>query len=575
MIVKLIYLFEFIVTFLVFTNYICRKEYQTGVNFFISITLLVRSYGELMIACSNSLDMALFAYIMLYFGSAFLPTLIFISAARLCKVEMPIVTEIATMSYSGMIFLLALTIGKSDIYYGRVWLIKNVTEYGSYTSLGKEYGPGHTFYTIMVVGYAVAFLWLAYRTYRMKNRVSRKIVTEVAVIAMSIIGLYIFQRVSATSFSFISVAYFIATVLSVRVFSNTELHNLTDSILDSFTENGDEGFVVFDKHENFINANEKAKEIYPEISDLFVGKKVTEENSNFSKQVVAKVREYLYGLLEPENDAVVTVGENKYEIKMNDIQLRKGGEPEGVFVEIENVTVRENIAAMEAKYSRDLEADVEKKGQSIRNMQNSLVLGLATLVESRDSSTGDHIVRTLKGVEIFTEQLKKSQTLEMSDRHFYAVKLATAMHDLGKIAIDNEILRAHGGSVERDETIIRLHTEEGARIVRKVLAGISDVEEGRKFIEIAVAIANYHHERWDGSGLPYGLRGKEIPLEARIVAYVDALDTLMDDGDKKGKKSFNEAFDIIVNKIGTEFDPDLGADFVKCRKELSEIYEGL
>ncbi len=575
MIVQCFYLLVFAVNLLVFINYVCRKEYQNGLNFFICIALLIRSYGQFMVSVSEGIDMALFAYQMFYFGSAFLPAMLFMAAARLCKTDIPMALEFILLAFSTVIMSFALSIGNSSVYYSNVWLQNNVTAHGTFNSIGKEYGPAHSLYTAMLAAYAVGFVILAVVTYRKKNRISKRIITEVSSIALGIIVLYGIGRLIKTPVSLTSVGYLIATVFSVRIISLAELHNLTDCIIESMDEDDEEGYVVFDRHENFINANNKAKEIYPEINDLAVGRPVPDIDNNFSKHILKRVREYIFDLYNPENETVVKEGDRKFEIKLNDIVLRKGSVSEGIFVEIEDVTFRENIAEVEAKYSRDLEADVEKKEAEIRDMQNRLVLGLATLVESRDSSTGEHIGRTLKGVEIFTDQLKESRDLNLPEEYLYGITLAMPMHDLGKIAIDDDILRAKEKTPEQEKALIRLHTEEGAKIVRKVLAGLSANPKGAQFIEIAASIANYHHERWDGSGLPYGLRGKEIPTEARIVSFIDELDTLIDDGDETGKKTFDEAFDMVVNRIGTGFDAEYGPAFVKCRQKLKKIYEDL
>ncbi len=574
MAVQLFYLFAFAVNFLIFINFICRKEYQNGVNFFISIVMLVRSYGQFMLSISDTLEMALFANKVFYFGSAFLPTLLFIASARLCKIELPMITEHLAISYSCLIMFFALTIGKSDIYYSEVRLVRNITENGAYTTLAKEYGPAHIFYNIMMVAYFFGFLWLAFMTYRKRNTVSRKVITGVSVIAIGIILLYMTGKVIYSPISFTSVAYLVAAIFSVRIISNSEMHDLTGCILDALGENSDEGFVVFDAHERYINANAKAKEIYPEINDLAVGKVVPDTNSDFCRQVANRVKEYRYDLYDRENTSVIERGDKKYETKLNDIVFRKGSTSAGVFVEFEDVTVRENIARFEEKYRLELEADVEKKTKEIRNMLKRLVLGLATIVESRDSSTGEHIVRTNEGMKIFAEKLKAADNFSYSNEYFDAICLAMPMHDLGKIAIDDEKLRCSAKSASEEELMIKLHTEEGSKIVRKVLGGLASIDKGERFTEIAANIANYHHERWDGSGLPYGLKGREIPMEARIASFIDCLDTLIEDGDDTGRKSFDEAFGMMVNAVGTKFDPELGTIFVRCRQELKALYEG-
>ncbi len=562
----------FLLNLLIFFNFICRKEFQSGLNFFISLALLLRSYGQLMVALSKSVEMAIFANEIFYFGSAFLPAFLFLSTARLGKVKLPRVIEVASLVYSGVIMLLAITIGKVGIYYADVTLIRHPE---GYSTLGKVYGPLHILYPVMLGCYVVGFIWLFARSFKNRNIVSKRVITGASHLALTVIALYALDKVVDTSISLTSVAYVIATVVCIRIMGDAEMHDLTGCILEAMSGNEEEGVIVFDNGEKFINANDKAKEIYPEIRHLTVGKLVDKSAGKFYDQVVTKVRAMNVGIYNPENSEIVEVGDRKYEIGMNGITIRKGESRVGTFVELEDVTTREKIAEMEARYGKELEEDVRKKELEITDMQNRLVLGLASLVESRDSSTGGHIVRTQQGVRIFSEQLKNVPAIGLSDDFLNNVVLATPMHDLGKIAIDDDILKAKERTPEREDAIIKLHTEEGPKIVRKVLAGIGETDKGSRFVEIAVNIASYHHEHWDGSGAPYGLRGKEIPTEARIVAFVDKLDYYLDEEHREETPSFDAAFERIVNGIGTEFDPELGAEFVKCRKQLREIYMGL
>jgi HD-GYP domain-containing protein (c-di-GMP phosphodiesterase class II) len=569
MTVIIFYTVAFGLNLLIFFNFICRKEYQSELNFFIALALLFRSYGQLMIAGAKTLDMALFANEIFYFGGAFLPAFMFLAVARLGKIELPRFVELILLAYSFMIMMFVLSIGKSDIYYSEVYLVRH--EEG-YATLGKEYGPAHVLYTIMLMGYVVGFIFLFIRVYRNKNVVSKRVVSLSSYLAIIVIFLYLLDRLVHFPISLTSVAYLIASLLCIKIMSDAEMHDLNGCILEAMNGKETSGVVVFDQKENFINANEKAKEIYPQIKKLRVGKKVPDSAGDFYRHVAQRIWELRYGIYNPENSEVVTVGDRKYEIYLNDIALRNGNAPVGTFIEIEDVTVRENIAEMEAQYGKELEEDVKKKENEIRDMQNRLVLGLATVVESRDSSTGEHIVRTQNGVKILTERLKTAECIKLSPEYLDAVTLATPMHDLGKIAIDDRILKEKNKTREQEELIIRLHTEEGAKTVRKVLAGISGMEKGSKFTDIAVNIANFHHERWNGSGAPFGLKGKEIPTEARIVAYIDSLDYYLGGEDGREILPFDKAFDEIVNGIGILFDPEIGVEFVKCRNELKEMY---
>ena len=145
------------------------------------------------------------------------------------------------------------------------------------------------------------------------------------------------------------------------------------------------------------------------------------------------------------------------------------------------------------------------------------------------------------------------------------------MHDLGKIAVDDQILRKPGRFTPEEFEIMKTHAAEGARIVSKILEGTDDEE----FAKTAINVAHYHHERWDGSGYPEGLKGEDIPLEARIMAVADVYDALVSKRVYKEKMSFEDADKIIMDGMGKHFDPRLEEFYVRARPKLEEYYRNI
>ena len=142
------------------------------------------------------------------------------------------------------------------------------------------------------------------------------------------------------------------------------------------------------------------------------------------------------------------------------------------------------------------------------------------------------------------------------------------MHDLGKIAVDDAILRNPNRFTPEEYEVMKKHAAEGARIVHEILKDTDD----KAFHHLAENVAHYHHERWDGSGYPEGLKGEEIPLEARIMAIADVYDALVSKRVYKERMSFEEADRIISEGMGTHFDPQLKECYEKARPRLEEYY---
>ena len=226
------------------------------------------------------------------------------------------------------------------------------------------------------------------------------------------------------------------------------------------------------------------------------------------------------------------------------------------------------LADIQKSYNSELKKEVAAKTERIVNLQDKLIIGMSTMVESRDNSTGGHIKRTSSAVRILTEAIKEDGSLHLSDEFCENIIKAAPMHDLGKIAVDDVILRKPGRFTPDEYEIMKTHAPEGARIVHEILNDSDD----REFLRIAENIAHYHHERVDGSGYPDKLKGDEIPLEARIMAIADVYDALVSKRVYKESYSFEKADQIILEGMGTQFDPNLRKYYEAARSRLEEYY---
>ena len=223
------------------------------------------------------------------------------------------------------------------------------------------------------------------------------------------------------------------------------------------------------------------------------------------------------------------------------------------------------------KYENALEFDVEKKNKHIVELQQNFVVGMLTMVESRDNSTGGHIKRTSDVVQILVEEIKKDDSLGIDDDFCSCVITAAPMHDIGKIAVDDAILRKPGRFTPEEYEVMKTHAAEGARILRQIIEAV----DNERFREIAINMAHYHHERYDGTGYPEKLKGDEIPLEARIMAIADVYDALVSKRVYKDKMTFEDANCIIMEGSGTQFDSRLLVHFQAVRPQIEAYYAAL
>ena len=193
---------------------------------------------------------------------------------------------------------------------------------------------------------------------------------------------------------------------------------------------------------------------------------------------------------------------------------------------------------------------------------------MATMVEGRDNSTGGHIKRTSDCMAILINVMKEEKYQEFTEEFCTDIVRAAPMHDLGKITVDDAILRKPGRFTPEEFEQMKKHSSEGARIIKKILEGTDNTE----FMNIAINVAHYHHERWDGSGYPSHLKGEEIPFEARIMAIVDVYDALVSKRVYKESMTFEEANKIILEGMGTHFDKRLEPYYLKARPKFEQYY---
>lgn len=215
--------------------------------------------------------------------------------------------------------------------------------------------------------------------------------------------------------------------------------------------------------------------------------------------------------------------------------------------------------------------EIKEQNKKIIYIQEQTIYGMANLIESRDSDTGEHVKRTSLYVELLGKAAKEAGYHKeiITDGYIEILKKAAPMHDIGKIAVSDSILKKPGKLTEEEFKKIQNHTIAGEKIIRDVLSGI----ESEDYVKIAADIAVSHHERWDGNGYPYKLKGEEIPLEARIMAIADVFDALVSPRCYKDPFSTDEAFEIISLSRGTHFDPVLTDLFISKKDEVIKIFE--
>lgn len=216
-------------------------------------------------------------------------------------------------------------------------------------------------------------------------------------------------------------------------------------------------------------------------------------------------------------------------------------------------------------------AELEKKIDNLQKQIDAVFFGIGLIVESRDKNTGQHIYRTSNCAELFVNILREENYPGLTDKLARDIVKSAPLHDIGKISVDDAVLRKEGRFTDEEYNKIKAHSAEGARLIFMVLSDLPDSD----LIRTATNIARFHHEKWNGSGYPTGISGEDIPLEARIMAFADVLDALLSKRCYKESYSYDKAFSIIEESLGTHFDPQLGEVFLKNRPKFEKLYDEL
>ena len=232
----------------------------------------------------------------------------------------------------------------------------------------------------------------------------------------------------------------------------------------------------------------------------------------------------------------------------------------------------ENLYKAIAKMSGDTVhyiADVQHKNETISRMQDRLIAVLADMVESRDQYTGNHIWNTAAYVRIIMEELRRENlfTDVLTDEYISDVLHSAPLHDVGKIHVSDTLLNKPGKLTDEEFARMKEHTLSGRDIISQATSVASD----STYLKEAQNLATYHHERWNGTGYPFGLKGEEIPLSARIMAVADVFDALVSRRSYKEGFPVDKALDIIREGSGTHFDPRIVDAFMRVEKEARAI----
>ncbi|MBQ5334058.1 MAG: HD domain-containing protein, partial [Oscillospiraceae bacterium] len=503
---------------------------------------------------------AMLANRVIYLAATFLPFFLLLNICHLLRVHIGGRKLLLLTFINIAVLCCTYTAGYTDWYYKNV----SIDRSEGFTRLVKEYGPLHWVFLTVLVGYVAAMAIIMIVALFRQQRCSYKYATVLLVSVLVTFASYFGQRLLGSKVEITVYIYIVQEIIVLLIFRRMVMYDVSKVVSDNLEQSENSGYIIFNRKKQFMGCNNAAKRFLPELKSLLIDHTIPEENAYLYENIGSNLRDesrYVYYLKRDMREFKISISPAYSENKT---------EWTGYVVEIADDTGQRDYIHLLDNYNDELSRSVKEQTAHIQKMQDKLILGMADMVEGRDSSTGGHIRRTSDVIGIFTEALRKEGCeIKMSDEFLDNVIKAAPMHDLGKIAIDDEILRKPGKFTAEEFEIMKTHAAKGAEIIRKILDGA----ESDEFSEIAINIAHYHHEKWNGTGYPDHLSGEEIPVEARIMALADVFDALVSKRCYKEAMSFANAFSIIDESLGEHFDPILGREFIKCRPMLEKYYD--
>ncbi|MBQ1745373.1 MAG: HD domain-containing protein [Clostridiales bacterium] len=539
-----------------------------------SVCVMISNSGYFILSCSRNLQEAVLANALAYVGGVFLPLLIVYILIDYSDSKVPTWFSVVILLINIFVFVSTVLTDRFPYFYAGLKF-----DPSSPSPLIKE--PGQIYYIRYIilaveVGLAAFFTIL---TYLGKRSASFRLMVTYAGSLFGVMLVYLGSRFFGLKYEIIPFFYLICTLILDYVVARSTIYNVNLSVQEKINELSTFGYIVFDRKYNYVGSNSVSEKFFPEIANARIDSKIIAKDYALKDLLkwVAKCASEVEDSDKKQNKYKKSIvindrspSERRYlECEMSFIHFGFRNHVTGYLVEITDDTEQHNMIESMSFRGESLKREVERQTKRAKSMQMSTILGMAAMIESRDNSTGGHINRTSACVALFVEHLRKLDDYNMSENYWDSVINAAPLHDLGKIAVDDAILRKPSGLTDEEYEKMKIHAPYGAKIMSKVLEDVEDKE----FVRVATNVAHYHHEKYNGTGYPDQLRGESIPFEARIMALADVFDALASRRYYKDPMSYDEAFELIRQELGHHFDPHLGRIFISLKKEIIALYE--
>ena len=504
------------------------------------LCVFVNTLGYMLEMTSVHMNTALMATRVAYFGKVYLAFLMLLFLLRYYGYTINKIITGVLFIYHTFIAMLVLTSSSNNLYYtDMIW-----HENGLFHHVDHGHGPFYYINTSFSALYLLLFIIICITQYKKASSKQEKRMAIILLIAFSLpsISMVLYFTNWIVGYDPTNASYIIAVSILFIYFVKNKFFDTLELAKDFALDSIDNGIVVLDNYNSMLYANNTAKEIIPELK----------HGSN--KAAI----DFLYGLVYSKENYLKdksVYNARVQAIYSDNIIL-------GKMILMEDITTTYN-------YARNLEKEVANQTAQLEYIQTNVITSMAGMIEARDGITGHHVKRTSAYVKIVATELRREGKYpdELTEETVKNIIQAAPLHDIGKVAIPDAILCKPGKLTDEEFDVIKTHPSIGASMIEEILKEV----EHDDYLKVARDVANYHHEKWNGTGYPCGLAGNDIPLPARIMAITDVFEALISERPYKKSFSYEKAIEIIKEGSGQHFDPIIVTAFLNVLDEIKSV----
>lgn len=494
--------------------------------FLFVLEVLINNIGYMLELLAETKETAMMGTCISYIGKSYLLLTVFAYVMYFCQIKVPKLVNAILMIFHSAILFFVFAHNKTSLYYTSIEFV----EEGWFPHLVLGKGPMYMAFMAAIVAYTIIMVVVLIRQLRIFHTkyAHGQIVCLLSLILVCFFSLVLMLTGLTDAYDFTAMGYLLSAVIFMYGFFRHGMFDTLKLAKEYVVDTMDAGVIVLDMEDNLLYHNAIAEKIYKNI------------NTANRKDAVEEMKQSY------ENEEHVFADNKVYHISRD--VINESGKEQGVVYLLADVTDTYD-------YTERLESNVKDMSREVNRIQHAVISGLADMVEARDDLTGMHIHNTSLYVAIVAKALqkKKGKNGILTDEYVETMIEAAPLHDIGKITISDTILCKPGKLTPEEYEVMKTHAARGAKMIDDIISRVGETD----YLVTAKDMANYHHEKWDGTGYPQGLKGEEIPVCARIMAIADVYDALRSKRSYKEEISEPEALKIIKEGAGTHFDPEL------------------